>query len=164
VLQPLLLCTRRGQRWHQMRRVQLAGWLAGRCTTTLQGCSGQICTERVHWWEQSHHAHPARQHACWTRTGQSCWAPCAPPDPRPHPPLPPQLQEAPSAYRWWEEAELRELAAAVGLQGFARQRSNRFILFVVSKPAGGGHGTASAAWCWRDTWWCLHPCWPVTHA
>ena len=38
-------------------------------------------------------------------------------------------------YQWWEEAELKELTAAMGLQDFQRYRSNRFILFSVRKPA-----------------------------
>ncbi|BDA49132.1 probable malonyl-[acyl-carrier protein] O-methyltransferase at C-terminar half [Coccomyxa sp. Obi] len=39
-----------------------------------------------------------------------------------------------SNYQWWEEAELRELTAAVGLQNFQRHRTNRFIMFSVQKP------------------------------
>ena len=39
-----------------------------------------------------------------------------------------------SSYRWWEEEELRDITAAVGLQNFRRHRSNRFIMFCVSKP------------------------------
>ncbi len=39
-----------------------------------------------------------------------------------------------SNYQWWEEAELRELTAAVGLQNFKRHRTNRFIMFSVQKP------------------------------
>lgn len=39
------------------------------------------------------------------------------------------------SYRWWEEQELKELTSAVGLQGFERNRSNRFIMFCVSKPS-----------------------------
>jgi hypothetical protein len=38
-------------------------------------------------------------------------------------------------YQWWEEAELRELTAAMGLQSFVRHRSNRFIMFCVQKPS-----------------------------
>lgn len=38
-------------------------------------------------------------------------------------------------YKWWEEQELRDLCAAVGLQGFQRDRRNRFILLCVTKPA-----------------------------
>ena len=37
-------------------------------------------------------------------------------------------------YRWWEEEELRELSAVVGLQNFQRHRTGRFILFSVTKP------------------------------
>lgn len=39
-----------------------------------------------------------------------------------------------SNYQWWEEAELRELTAAMGLQNFQRHRTNRFIMFSVQKP------------------------------
>ncbi|EIE18993.1 S-adenosyl-L-methionine-dependent methyltransferase [Coccomyxa subellipsoidea C-169] len=39
-----------------------------------------------------------------------------------------------SNYQWWEEAELRELTAAMGLQDFQRHRTNRFIMFAVQKP------------------------------
>ena len=42
-------------------------------------------------------------------------------------------------YQWWEEVELKELIAAMGLQDFQRHRSNRFILFSVRKPAAA-HG------------------------
>lgn len=38
-------------------------------------------------------------------------------------------------YRWWEEQELRDLTASMGLQNFSRHRNNRFILFAVSKPS-----------------------------
>lgn len=37
-------------------------------------------------------------------------------------------------YRWWEEQELRDLTASMGLQNFQRHRRNRFILFSVTKP------------------------------
>ncbi len=37
-------------------------------------------------------------------------------------------------YRWWEEQELRDLTASMGLQNFQRHRQNRFIMFAVSKP------------------------------
>ena len=59
-------------------------------------------------------------------------------------------------YQWWEEAELRELTAAMGLQNFKRQRSNRFILFSARKPAalyeaaaqpaGARSGIAGVGW------------------
>ena len=39
-----------------------------------------------------------------------------------------------SQYRWWSEAELRDLCASVGLKGFERQRRMRFILWCVRKP------------------------------
>lgn len=37
-------------------------------------------------------------------------------------------------YKWWEEQELRELTAAMGLSDFQRNRSRRFIMFSVRKP------------------------------
>ena len=36
--------------------------------------------------------------------------------------------------QWWEEQELRELTASMGLENFRRHRSNRFIMFCVQKP------------------------------
>ncbi|KAG2485936.1 hypothetical protein HYH03_015380 [Edaphochlamys debaryana] len=39
-------------------------------------------------------------------------------------------------YRWWEEAELRELCEGVGLKDFRRDRSWRFIMFAATKPGG----------------------------
>lgn len=47
-----------------------------------------------------------------------------------------QLDRPPQAMKWWEEQELRDLCAAVGLIDFQRQRSNRFILFSARKPPG----------------------------
>eukprot|EP00884_Botryococcus_braunii_P021550 jgi/Botrbrau1/8079/Bobra.0230s0006.1 len=38
-------------------------------------------------------------------------------------------------YKWWEEAELRDLAAAAGLVDFQRKRSFRFIMFSAQKPS-----------------------------
>jgi hypothetical protein len=66
----------------------------------------------------------------------------------PRPPACPllQLQQSPGAYRWWEEAELRELCSAVGLQGFSRDRDNRFIMFAATKPGAGGPGGGGACW------------------
>jgi len=40
-----------------------------------------------------------------------------------------------SSYRWWNEAELRDLCAMVGLTDFQRIRTRQFILLRVSKPA-----------------------------
>jgi len=37
-------------------------------------------------------------------------------------------------YRFWEEDELRDLCASVGLIDFRRHRRNRFIMFCASKP------------------------------
>jgi hypothetical protein len=37
-------------------------------------------------------------------------------------------------YRWWSEAELRDLFASVGLQNFRRHRQLRFILWCAQKP------------------------------
>lgn len=39
-----------------------------------------------------------------------------------------------SSMRYWDEAELRDLCTAVGLQDFRRNRSNRFIMFAATKP------------------------------
>ncbi len=41
--------------------------------------------------------------------------------------------------QWWEEQELRELTATMGLQNFQRHRSNRFIMFAVQKPQSASH-------------------------
>jgi len=41
-----------------------------------------------------------------------------------------------TAYRWWEEEELRDICRAVGLEGFERNRDQRFIMFSVRKPLG----------------------------
>jgi len=40
-----------------------------------------------------------------------------------------------SQYKWWEEDELRDLCASVGLEAFVRERSWRFIMFSVRKPS-----------------------------
>ena len=40
-----------------------------------------------------------------------------------------------NSYRWWEEAELRDLVATVGLTDFQRNRRLRFIMFSAKKPA-----------------------------
>ena len=53
------------------------------------------------------------------------------------PPLPRlQLEPNPRAYKWWQEQELKDLCNTVGLLDFRRARSNRFILFSATKPAG----------------------------
>ncbi|PNH02970.1 hypothetical protein TSOC_011015 [Tetrabaena socialis] len=36
--------------------------------------------------------------------------------------------------KYWEEAELRDLCASVGLAGFRRERDWRFIMFAATKP------------------------------
>ncbi|KAL0045331.1 hypothetical protein WJX82_003898 [Trebouxia sp. C0006] len=36
-------------------------------------------------------------------------------------------------YRWWEEQELRDLTASMGLQNFQRHRQNRFIMFAICR-------------------------------
>ncbi|KAK9832085.1 hypothetical protein WJX81_005261 [Elliptochloris bilobata] len=41
------------------------------------------------------------------------------------------------SYRPWEEAELRELGAAMGLTNFRRYRTRRFIMFCIERPGGG---------------------------
>jgi ubiquinone/menaquinone biosynthesis C-methylase UbiE len=46
------------------------------------------------------------------------------------------LTGAQAQFRWWEEQELRDLCSSVGLEGFTRERSWRFIMFSVRKPAG----------------------------
>ena len=40
-----------------------------------------------------------------------------------------------ASFKLWEEAELRDLCKAVGLQTFRKQRRQRFIMFSVTKPA-----------------------------
>ena len=37
-------------------------------------------------------------------------------------------------YRWWSEAELRELCAINGLATFERKRERQYIHFCVTKP------------------------------
>jgi len=44
------------------------------------------------------------------------------------------LEPTTGSYRWWDEAELKDLCTAVGLQGYKRERNNRFIMFSVKKP------------------------------
>ena len=39
-----------------------------------------------------------------------------------------------SSYRWWNETELRDLTAMVGLTGFQRERTRQFILLRAVKP------------------------------
>lgn len=39
-----------------------------------------------------------------------------------------------ATYKFWEEEELKDLCRAVGLQEFRRERSQRFIMFAVTKP------------------------------
>lgn len=46
-----------------------------------------------------------------------------------------QIGNLPGTYKWWEEAELQDLCSSVGLQGYERQRSWRFIMFRAQKPA-----------------------------
>ena len=46
------------------------------------------------------------------------------------------LEPTTGSYRWWEEDELKDLCASVGLIDFQRERSNRFIMFCVTKPSG----------------------------
>ena len=56
----------------------------------------------------------------------------------PPPPPPPQglnpFGARSSQYRFWEEAELRELCDAVGLADWQRSRSRSFIMFAARKP------------------------------
>jgi len=51
-------------------------------------------------------------------------------------PPPAQLEPTNGAYKWWSEQELKDLCNSVGLVDFRRSRSNRFIMFAVSKPGG----------------------------
>jgi hypothetical protein len=37
-------------------------------------------------------------------------------------------------FRYWEEDELKDLVAAVGLTGYTRTRSRMFIMFAATKP------------------------------
>ncbi|KAG1680345.1 hypothetical protein FOA52_015435 [Chlamydomonas sp. UWO 241] len=37
-------------------------------------------------------------------------------------------------YKWWEEQELKDLCASVGLDRYTRERSNRFIMLCARKP------------------------------
>lgn len=56
----------------------------------------------------------------------------------------PQLPGASSSgYKWWEEGELKDLAAAVGLADFRRNRDFRFIMFAATKPAAAPEGDAA---------------------
>jgi hypothetical protein len=38
-------------------------------------------------------------------------------------------------FRYWEEDELKDLVAAVGLTDYTRTRSRMFIMFAATKPA-----------------------------
>jgi len=55
-----------------------------------------------------------------------------------HPPSPllQQAQSRSSRYRLWEEQELIDLAGSVGLEGYMRIRSFRYIMFTARKPQG----------------------------
>ncbi len=44
------------------------------------------------------------------------------------------------SYRWWEEAELRDLVSTVGLTDFQRERRLRFIMFSAKKPGSNNNG------------------------
>lgn len=39
-----------------------------------------------------------------------------------------------TTFRYWEEAELQDLVATVGLTGYTRMRSRMFIIFAAAKP------------------------------
>merc|ERR1711879_433620 len=39
-----------------------------------------------------------------------------------------------TAYKFWEEQELKDLCTALGLKDFRREREQRFIMFAVTKP------------------------------
>jgi ubiquinone/menaquinone biosynthesis C-methylase UbiE len=51
-------------------------------------------------------------------------------------PLARALSASQSNYRWWNEAELRDLCAMVGFTAFERQRTRQFILLRAVKPDG----------------------------
>jgi hypothetical protein len=51
-------------------------------------------------------------------------------------PLCGQAQARSSAYRLWEEQELIDLCSSVGLDGYRRIRSFRYIMFTARKPDG----------------------------
>lgn len=50
------------------------------------------------------------------------------------PPPPAQAQARSSRYRLWEEQELIDLCGSVGLEGYKRIRSFRFIMYTARKP------------------------------
>ena len=41
-------------------------------------------------------------------------------------------------YRWWNEQELKEICARMGLRFWQSKRTFRFIFFTVAKPLAGG--------------------------
>lgn len=47
-----------------------------------------------------------------------------------------QAQARSSRYRLWEEQELIDLCSSVGLEGYKRIRSYRYIMFYGRKPDG----------------------------
>lgn len=47
-----------------------------------------------------------------------------------------QAQARSSRYRLWEEQELIDLCSSVGLEGYKRIRSFRYIMFTAKKPDG----------------------------
>ena len=47
-----------------------------------------------------------------------------------------QAQAHNSAYRLWEEQELIDLCSSVGLEGYKRIRSFRYIMLAARKPQG----------------------------
>lgn len=49
-------------------------------------------------------------------------------------PLARMAQAQQSRFRWWNEAEIRELGQLVGMVGFERVRSRQFIIFKMTKP------------------------------
>ena len=50
----------------------------------------------------------------------------------------------PTQMKYWEEQELRDLCASVGLQDFRRDRTWQFILFAATKPRASGDALSSA--------------------
>jgi len=45
-----------------------------------------------------------------------------------------RLDKGSGSYRWWNEGELKEICARMGLDAYKCERRLRFILFSVTKP------------------------------
>lgn len=44
-----------------------------------------------------------------------------------------------SAYKFWNEQELKELCTRMGLKGWQQKRNLRFIMFCVQKPESSSY-------------------------